>query len=282
MMKILRILLILFLICGVSGCKQEINEPDVQDLAEESKQDEDINSQSKQKAFDEFSVLITANAINIRNTPDTTSKENIIGQVHMGESYTVFEENKNNEYTWYRIGEGEWIANDGSWCIEYDKDEKNDYPYVIGEEEVKELLSVIAEGSSCYTNDHNGEICYLNIYGDSDNEQYPLVRKILIGFSGPGITAGYPLKYSIGKIVKISDVTYDVYVSSELNYDRQDNSLGCIRISNIGIHIGDGGYSEHPYCDVTFMQNNNEATDECLKKLYGIETHFFCSHQVHI
>lgn len=124
----------------------------------------------QESVTEEFSVLITVKTINVRREPSTNSKEKIVGEVHMGETYTVFEQNKDKDYMWYRIGDDQWIANDGTWCIEYGNDDKKVCPYVLSDEEKGEFLSSIKTGAHCYSA-HSKEVeHYINIFNEPEFE----------------------------------------------------------------------------------------------------------------
>lgn len=53
--------------------------------------------------------------INMRSSTSAKNKGNIIGSVYPYEIYDVFETKSAEGYTWYRIGNNKWIANDGTW-----------------------------------------------------------------------------------------------------------------------------------------------------------------------
>lgn len=58
-------------------------------------------------------VVITADAIRIRTEPSTQAQEN--GSATSGQEYDVYEESNDGTYTWYRIGEDQWVPTDGTW-----------------------------------------------------------------------------------------------------------------------------------------------------------------------
>ncbi len=59
-------------------------------------------------------VTITLDTINIRDTASTTG--NAVGQVTKGASYTVLATASGEGYTWYEIGQNQWIADsNGEW-----------------------------------------------------------------------------------------------------------------------------------------------------------------------
>ena len=51
--------------------------------------------------------------LNIRENAHTDSASK--GHAEMGKTYDVYAVARDESYTWYRIGEGQWIASDGSW-----------------------------------------------------------------------------------------------------------------------------------------------------------------------
>lgn len=58
-------------------------------------------------------VQIQLEAVNVRSNHDATSEQ--VGTVYQGETYDVYGVFKSADYTWYRIGEGMWVADDGSY-----------------------------------------------------------------------------------------------------------------------------------------------------------------------
>lgn len=58
-------------------------------------------------------ITITIDRINIRSTPSTASDS--AGTVNQNETYDYYETTESEGYTWYRIGENQWIADAGDW-----------------------------------------------------------------------------------------------------------------------------------------------------------------------
>lgn len=61
------------------------------------------------------SLQVLVDQITIRNSPTLTGEA--MGTVYYGQSYTVYDVQQADGYTWYEIDEvnGGWIASDGSW-----------------------------------------------------------------------------------------------------------------------------------------------------------------------
>lgn len=61
------------------------------------------------------SLSVLVDQITIRNAP--TLNGEVMGTVYYGETYTVYDVQQADGYTWYEIDEtnGGWIASDGSW-----------------------------------------------------------------------------------------------------------------------------------------------------------------------
>lgn len=228
----------------------------------------------QESAFEELSVLITVKTINVRRDPSTDSKGNIVGKVHMGEMYTVFEQSKDKDYTWYRIGDDQWIANDGTWCVEYGTDDRKTCPYVLSNEEKGEFLSGVKTGAHCYSA-HSGEIeHYINIFNEPE---YSFKYNVYLNndmMSQSGLNDVY--RYNISNVVKVDEKTYDAYVVPIEDGGPVDRSTGCLRFSKIGIEPNGEGESLVFY--ITFIQNQNDVTDEKLKQVYGIELRYGPSH----
>ena len=240
MKKTIRILLVFFILtsCSTSNNNNNVSENSPKDNTE------DITDLSlAEEVFNEFSILVAADAINIRRDPSTTSKENIIDQAYMGETYTVYEQIEDSEYTWYRIGEDRWIANDGTWCIEYDKTGNEEYPHVMNDEEVQDFLSRLDTGTKCLSSD----------YGDNSNlfivlNEIKGISELLSGCDmvlaiyTPNMAG--PYKYDVSNIVQMDSNTCDIYVVPVEYNGYKDYSTGCFRISNIGPYTGEGYRSE--------------------------------------
>ena len=67
-----------------------------------------------------YPVSITVDSIKIRSTP-TVKENNQIGLAVKGRVYFVYEIKENDGYTWYRISENAWIADDGTWTSRADQ-----------------------------------------------------------------------------------------------------------------------------------------------------------------
>lgn len=235
---------------------------------------EENEAASQEDTFEELSVLVAVPTINVRSDPDSKNDNNKVDKVHMGETYTVFEQTKDSDYIWYRIGEDKWIANDGTWCVEYGNDDKKVYPYVLNDDEKDEFLSSVKTGAHCYST-HSGEIDhYINIFNELEFEfDYNIYLNNDI-MNHSSLNDVY--RYNISNVVKVDENTYDAYVVPIEDGRAVDRSTGCLRFSKIGIEpYGD---SEMLVFYITFIQNQNDVTDEKLKQAYGIELRYGPSH----
>ena len=242
MKNAIHILLVLFVLTSCSTSKNNSN------VSENSPKDntEDITDLSlAEEVFNEFSILVAADAINIRRDPSTTSKENIIDQVYMGETYTVYEQTEDSEYTWYRIGEDRWIANDGTWCIEYGDEENEAYPHVMNEEERIDFLSIFETGGWLWSGYLDSKDYYLYIFNDPNMYDGRFGCNILFIIN---ITSMNDYRYNVSNIVKMDSNTYDMYVVPVKNNGFEDYSTGILRISNVGTYVGDGNPNDIRLC----------------------------------
>ena len=262
------ILSFLLLSCSSANNDVETSQNVVHDESQDRKEESETASQ--ESAFDEFSVLVTVPTINVRSNPDSKNDNNKVDKVHMGETYTVFEQTKDRDYTWYRIGEDKWIANDGTWCVEYGKDDMRVCPYVLSDEEKDEFLSSIKTGAHCYSTHFEEIDHYINIFNEPE---YSFKYNVYLNndmMSQSGLNDVY--RYNISNVVKADENTYDAYVVPIEDGGSVDHSTGCLRFSKIGIEpYGD---SEMLVFYITFIQNHNDATDEKLKQVYGIELRY--------
>lgn len=58
-------------------------------------------------------ITIGSSEINIRRTPSTSGE--LVTTAQANSTYTVYETTTNEGYTWYRVGEDEWIPDGGNW-----------------------------------------------------------------------------------------------------------------------------------------------------------------------
>ncbi len=59
-------------------------------------------------------ILVKEEQINIRTSPDTNGE--IVDVLEKGRTYDVYEIQRNSDYTWYRIGDDQWVADqNGEW-----------------------------------------------------------------------------------------------------------------------------------------------------------------------
>lgn len=76
---------------------------------------EKSSQQVEEEVTKEIHLLILVSRINIRDYPDT-ERGNKHGYVYKDDKVTAYETVNNQGYTWYRIGEDRWIADDhGNW-----------------------------------------------------------------------------------------------------------------------------------------------------------------------
>ena len=73
-------------------------------------------------SFVPYKIRITSigNNVKIRISPSTGENSTKVGNVKTGEVYTVYEDVQNEGYTWHRIGENRWMADDGTWTERID------------------------------------------------------------------------------------------------------------------------------------------------------------------
>ena len=98
MRKIVCLLLSLLFFSSCSAEKNEGIQPNNDEVSVLENENIESEPAPQETAFNEYSVLITVKTINIRSDPSTASKENIVGKVHMGETYTVFDQSKDDDY----------------------------------------------------------------------------------------------------------------------------------------------------------------------------------------
>lgn len=277
MRKIICLLLSFLFLASCSAEKNEGIQPNNDEVSVSTNDNIESELTPQENVFNEYSVLIAVKTINIRRDPSTASNENIVGKAHMGETYTVFEQCEDDDYVWYRIGDNEWIANDGTWCVEYGKKEKNGYPYVMNESERLEFLDEIETGAHCMSSDYNGKFTVLNIFKNPGEIADIFNCNILLGLDGSSGTFD-SYKYIVNNIVETDKNVFDVYVTPVMNDGVEDYSTGFFRFTDIGTYIGDGNPDDLRMCfDITLIQNHNDIKDGRLGELYENKMHFIVS-----
>lgn len=59
------------------------------------------------------SIVCNVNSLNIRSSASTNGSK--LGKLNTGDTRDVYEQKTGEGYTWYRIGDGQWVADDGTW-----------------------------------------------------------------------------------------------------------------------------------------------------------------------
>ncbi|MGN1389181.1 MAG: SH3 domain-containing protein [Bulleidia sp.] len=59
-------------------------------------------------------VTVNVSGLNIRSSASTAGEK--VGTAESGKSYDVLSTSNDGTYTWYQIGENQYIADNGSWC----------------------------------------------------------------------------------------------------------------------------------------------------------------------
>jgi len=76
-------------------------------------------------------ITVLADSINVRTSPSMDGE--IVGEVHAGESYPLYEVRKEDDYDWLRISGYEWIATDKGWTwVSANNSTMNDGAYSYG------------------------------------------------------------------------------------------------------------------------------------------------------
>ena len=80
-------------------------------------------------------IKVVTTQLRVRKNHDT--KSDILGVAKENGIYNYYETFKDDKYTWYRIADGQWVANDGEWLEVYPKKESEDKKVI---EELKKQL----------------------------------------------------------------------------------------------------------------------------------------------
>ena len=85
----------------------------IEDVKPELAYTEITEEMIREKANTKGKVTVNVDGLIIRSDASTSS--NRIGNVKNGKTYPVYEQKENGGYTWYRIGQGRWIAGNPAW-----------------------------------------------------------------------------------------------------------------------------------------------------------------------
>ena len=79
-------------------------------------------------------VKVNAKNLSVRVEPSTSSER--IGSAKTNGIYNYYETKKDNKYTWYKISDNQWIANNGKYLTIYEKQEEDSINTAINYEEL--------------------------------------------------------------------------------------------------------------------------------------------------
>lgn len=99
---------------------------------------------------DQLKVITTE--LRVRENHDTNSQ--VVGVAQKDGIYNYFQTYKDSKYTWYRIADKQWVADDGTWLEVYPKKESENMEEQLKEanKKINELTLRVAEQESKITN----------------------------------------------------------------------------------------------------------------------------------
>ena len=62
-------------------------------------------------------IIVKVNKLNIRSGPGTSYQA--VGRCNIGDSFSVYDVTSDGKYTWYKIGEGQWVADENGTYVHY-------------------------------------------------------------------------------------------------------------------------------------------------------------------
>ena len=74
-----------------------------------------VNPVERDETTDQLKVLVDS----LRVRTGHSTKDSVLGFVQKNAIYNYYETYKDNTYTWYRIGDNQWIADNGEWLEIY-------------------------------------------------------------------------------------------------------------------------------------------------------------------
>lgn len=89
------------------------------EITEETYRNKIANYDAELESTSIGKVVVNVSDLNIRSQAGTAGS--LVGNADEGKTYYVFEVTKDDSYTWYRIGEDQWIADDGTWVTYTEK-----------------------------------------------------------------------------------------------------------------------------------------------------------------
>lgn len=88
-----------------------VSDSNLPSLPESNSESKNTGSSSNTDAIG--TVTVNVSRLNIRESASKSSES--LGHAENGKTYKVYEIKKDDDYTWYRIGAGKWIADNGEW-----------------------------------------------------------------------------------------------------------------------------------------------------------------------
>ncbi|MBP3891299.1 MAG: phosphodiester glycosidase family protein [Solobacterium sp.] len=114
------------------------------EVKEEVKQEEPV---AKEENTPKDTVTVKVDGLTIREGSSVSSKR--LGNAENGKTYTIYETAKDAYYTWYRIGENQWIAGKPEW-VSVNQETKETANSNLGKVTVKVDLLIIRNQASIY------------------------------------------------------------------------------------------------------------------------------------
>lgn len=168
MKKILTIVLFILLFLCICGCSKTNDNEIEQNIENNNNKNDDIN-EIAETSIDEIQDSIPIFPIwveskeTIKIRAGSSTSYNRVGYVRPGDKFKVFERIENENYTWNRIGENEWIADDGTWLTDVTETRDNKFNLFS----FKKLPSSVTIDHLEYSKDRIISTIYIDIYKDS-------------------------------------------------------------------------------------------------------------------
>lgn len=106
-------------------------------------------------------IKVITTQLRVRKQHNTTSE--ILGVAQNGGIYNYYELYKDSKYTWYRIADNQWVANNGKWLEIYPKKESEN-------KEMEELKKQL-ENANAQINQLNAKVEELNLINSNLNQE---------------------------------------------------------------------------------------------------------------
>ena len=253
--EIIKIILLTFCFLLTSCVKEE---KEIDDKTEGLQPAEIIETQDENQTDDNNLYIVVLTEIRIRDNGSTSGE--IVGHVYPGEYYEALDVKENEGYTWFKISDKQWVADNGSWLIRVE----NLNPKQLSDDEIKLFMEKYCGSWFAFeypsfeevfpgTIRYDWDPQYIAFFTDGYREEHHLDYKYDIAYD-IAARAAYGPSYNILRIIQLGD---DVY---KISVQETDIGFGLLKYFDLSTFIlYDDGLEEGRIQVFTDDKNSTDA-----------------------